>query len=209
MIRVLLADDHVLLRAGLKNLLSLSGDIAVTGEAATGAEVLQKLKEDTFDLILLDVTMPGLSGAALIAKIREDASNPPILVLTMHAEAQIAMRKVSAGAAGYITKDCPPGMVEEAVRKVAAGGVYIVPEMAEKMIFRSHQAATAHPHEHLSTQELRILKLLAQEMRLVDIAKETRLNSRTVSTYKARIMQKLELENEAALLRYIDTHINV
>lgn len=206
MIRVLLADDHVLMREGLKQLLAFSGDIVVTGEAATGEDVLQRLQADTFDIILLDVTMPGISGVNLIARIREDARNPPILVLTMHGEPQIAKRKVAAGAAGFLTKDSPPGMLEDAIRKVSAGGRYILPEMAEKMIFLAPEAATVTSHARLSTQELRILKLLAKGLRVVDIANELNLNSRTISTHKTRLMQKLGIENDAALIRYADAN---
>lgn len=206
MIRVLLADDHVLMREGLKQLLSFSGDIVVAGEAATGEGVLRMLKDGSFDIVLLDVTMPGISGAELIAKIRENEGNPPVLVLTMHDEPQIAKRKVAAGAAGYLTKDSPPGMLEEAIRRVAVGGRYILPEMAEKLIFQAPDAVAATAYAKLSTQELRILKLLAKGLRVVDIAEELKLNSRTVSTHKARLMQKLEIDNDAALIRYADAH---
>lgn len=206
MIRVLLADDHVLMREGLKQLLSFSGDIIVAGEATSGEEVLQRLKEDTFNIVLLDISMPGLHGVDLIATICEDARNPPVLVLTMHGEPQIAKRKVAAGAAGYLTKNCPPGMLEEAIRKVASGGRYILPELAERMIFLAPDTVAAAAHARLSTQELRILKLLAKGLRVVDIANELDLNSRTVSTHKARLMQKLKLDNDAALIRYADAN---
>lgn len=206
MIRVLLADDHVLMREGLKQLLSFSDDIVVSGEAITGEEVLQKLQQDSYDIVLLDVTMPGLHGATLIARIREQAHNPPVLVLSMHGEPQIAKCQVAAGAAGYLTKNSPPGMLEEAIRKVAAGGRYILPELAEKMIFLAPDTAALAAHARLSTQELRILKLLAQGLRVVDIAHELDLNSRTVSTHKTRLMQKLEIDNDAALIRYADAN---
>ncbi len=206
MIRVLLADDHVLMREGLKQLFSFSGDIVVTGEAASGDEVLQRLQAGMFDIILLDLTMPGISGAELIAKIRENAANPPILVLTMHGEPQIAKRKVAAGAAGFLTKDSPPGMLEDAIRKVAAGSRYIRPELAEAMVFVPPAAQAATTKARLSPQELRILKLLAKGLRVVDIAEELGLNSRTISTHKARLMQKLEIDNDAALIRYADAN---
>jgi len=125
MIRILLADDHRLVRKVLKDLFSLFDDIAVTGEAATGDEVLQRLADDKFDLVLLDVTMPGISGAELISRIREDVSSPPILVLTMHNEPQIARRKMAAGANGFLTKDCTIGVLQEAIHKVASGGRYM------------------------------------------------------------------------------------
>jgi len=204
MIRVLLADDHVLLREGLKQLFSFFDGIVVTGEAATGYEVLQLLKDDTFDIILLDVTMPGITGAELVARIREGAHNPPVLIVTMHNDPLIAKRKVAAGAAGFLTKDSPPGVLEAAIRKVAAGERYIQPNIAEALAFLSPEAQVTTAPMRLSPQELRILKLLAQGLRVVDIAEELGLNSRTVSTHKARLMQKLGVESDADMIRYAD-----
>lgn len=194
------------MREGLKKLLSFSDDIVVSGEAATGEEVLLKLKESAFDIVVLDISMPGCHGADLIARIRAEVRNPPVLVLSMHGEPQIAKCKVAAGAAGYLTKNSPPGMLEEAIRKVAAGGRYILPELAEEMIFLAPDTAAVAAHARLSTQELRILKLLAKGLRVVDIANELDLNSRTVSTHKARLMQKLAIDNDAALIRYADAN---
>lgn len=202
MIRVLLADDHTLVRQGMKQLLSFSDDIRVTGEAASGDEVLHVLAWDVFDIVLLDVTMPGSrSGASLVAAIRALPHPPPVLVVTMHGEPHIARRKLDAGASGYLTKDCPPGMLEDAIRLVAAGGSYIQPDIAGKMMLSAQAAST-----RLSPQELRILKLFAEGLRVVDIADALGLSSRTVSTHKARLMQKLGLDNDAALIRYADAH---
>lgn len=202
MIRVLLADDHELVRQGLKQLLSFCDDICVMGEAATGDEVLQVLARESFDIVLLDVTMPGSRhGASLITAIRELPSPPPVLVVTMHGEPHIARKKLDAGASGYLTKDCPPGMLEDAIRLVAAGGRYIQPDIAGKMMSFTPATST-----RLSPQELRILKLFAGGLRVVDIADELGLSSRTISTHKARLMQKLGIDNDAALIRYADAH---
>jgi len=202
MIRVLLADDHALVRQGMKQLLSFCDDIRVTAEAATGDEALQVLTRDEFDIVLLDVTMPGSrSGANLITDIRALPHPPPVLVVTMHGEPHIARKKLDAGACGYLTKDCPPGMLEDAIRLVAAGGRYIQPDIAGKMM-----SYTPAPSTRLSPQELRILKLFAGGLRVVDIADEFGLSSRTISTHKARLMQKLGIDNDAALIRYADAH---
>jgi len=202
MIRILLADDHALVRQGVKQLLSFFDDMHVTGEAATGDEVLQMLAQNEFDIVLLDVTMPGSrSGARLVSAICALPSPPPVLVVSMRSEPQIARNKLEAGARGYLTKDCPPGMLEDAIRFVAAGGSYIQPDIAGKMMSFALAAST-----RLSPQELRILKLFADGLRVVDIANALSLSSRTVSTHKARLMQKLDIDNDAALIRYADAH---
>jgi DNA-binding NarL/FixJ family response regulator len=198
MIKVLLADDHILMREGMKQLISFSDDILVTGEASTGEEVLKQLAEDMFDVVLLDVTMPGISGAELIAEIRKRKQSPPILILTMHNEQHIVKNVLDAGAAGFLTKDCPPDMLEQAIHKVATGVRYIQPDIAGKLL------ADPLPKVKLSPQELRILKMLAQGLRVIDIAAELGLSSRTISTHKTRLMRKLDIDNDAALIRYAD-----
>jgi len=202
MIRVLLADDHGLVREGMKQLISCCDDIQVTGEAASGDEVLQKLVPGDFDILLLDFNMPGLSGAALIVEICRRADHPPILVLTMYGEPHIAKLVLQAGALGFLTKECPPDMLETAIHKVVEGRYFLQPDIAEKMLFEV-------PGEHkqaarLSPQEARILKLLANGMRLIDIANELGLSSRTVSTYKTRMMRKLDIDNDGDLIRHAD-----
>ncbi len=202
MIRILLADDHGLVRAGMKQLISFSRDIRVTAEAASGKEVLQKLLPGEFDLLVLDFTMPGIGGAQLIAEICRSAEHPPILVLTMHGEPHIAKIALESGARGFVTKDCPPDVLETAIRKVAAGRHYLQHDIAEKMLFEA--PAEQGPRVRLSPQETRILKLLANGMRSVDIAGELGLSSQTVSTYKMRLMRKLDIDNDRDLIRYAD-----
>lgn len=205
MIRVLLADDHSLVRQGMKQLLSFSDDIRVIGEAATGDEVLQALDTDEFDIILLDMSMPGISGAELIASIRQTVGRPPVLVLTMHCEPHLAKHTLLAGAGGFLTKDCPPDVLEIAIRTVVSGKRYIQSDIAEKLIFDTPPPAQA-AHARLSPQELRILKMFANGLRVVDIADELALSSRTVSTHKMRLMQKLDLDNDVDLIRYADAN---
>lgn len=156
MIRILLADDHGIVREGLKQLFASAQDMAVVGEAVSGDEVLHALRGGGIDLILLDMTMPGISGASLIARLRAHDACPPILVLSMHNELQIARRALAAGAGGYLTKDSDPMTLMSAIRKVAAGGRFIDPVLAEKMVFDADDPAERPPHARLSERELDI-----------------------------------------------------
>jgi DNA-binding NarL/FixJ family response regulator len=206
MIRILLADDHGIVREGLKQLFAAARDMTVVGEAGSGDEVLQALRGGGIDLILLDMTMPGISGASLIARLRAHDACPPILVLSMHNELQIARRALAAGAGGYLTKDSDPSTLVGAIHKVAAGGRYIDPVLAEKMVFDADDPAERPPHERLSERELDILRLLVHGKGVNDIADELRISNNTVSTHKARLMQKMDLHTNAELVRYAVAH---
>jgi DNA-binding NarL/FixJ family response regulator len=207
MIRVLIADDHAIVREGLKQLFALDSDVVVAGEAIDGAQVLETLRQDSsFDLVLLDMTMPGVSGVNLISRIRAQEGAPPILVLSMHNELQIARRALSAGASGYLTKDSRPDILIAAIRKVAAGGRFIDPGLAEQMVFDADGAGQRLPHELLSDREFNILRLLVRGMSVNDIAEELVISNKTVSTHKARLMQKMNFQNNAELVRYAVTH---
>jgi DNA-binding NarL/FixJ family response regulator len=205
MIRLLIADDHAIVRSGLKQLFALSPDVMVTAEAANGAQVLAALRDNACDVLLLDVSMPGISGADLISRIRVHHPDLPVLILSMHNESQIARRNLKAGASGYVTKDSDPDMLLEAIRKVAAGGRFITPELAEKMAF---DVGNPHavPHERLTSRELHILQLLAKGRSLNDIAQELSISNKTVSTHKARLMQKMRIDSNAKLIRYTVMH---
>ncbi len=206
MIRVLIADDHGIVREGLKQLFALGGDIVVAGEAVSGGEVLDALRTDSIDLILLDMTMPGISGASLIARLRTHNGCPPILVLSMHNELQIARRALAAGASGYLTKDSDPKTLMAAIHKVAAGGRFIDPGLAEKMVFDVGNAANCQPHELLSGREFDILRLLVHGKSVNEIADELKISNKTVSTHKARLMQKMSFQNNVELVRYAMLH---
>lgn len=206
MIRVLIADDHTLLREGLKQLLSLTRDIMVAGEAADGGEALEVLQRHEFDLLLLDLDMPGVGGADLIAQVRTGYPKVPILVLSMHNEPPIARRLLKAGAAGYMTKDSDLSMVVTAIRRVSAGGVYIAPKLAERMALETSLSALPLPHERLSKRESRILGLLVQGKNLNEIAEMLCISSKTVSTHKSRLMQKMAITSNSELLRYGIAH---
>lgn len=206
MIRLMIVDDHALMREGLKQLFEGESDIVVEAEAASGEEVLAVLRQRPIDLILLDISIPGIHGVELIAKIRQQPDSPPILVLSMHNEPQIAKRKLKAGASGYITKDSSPKDLLEAIRKVAAGGRYIAIDIAEKIAFEVSSAAPVVPHELLSGRELLILRMLAKGKKVNEIAQELDISSKTVSTHKARLMQKMHIDSDVKLMQYAIAH---
>ena len=206
MIRLLIVDDHALMREGLKQLFEGETDILVSNEAASGEEALAILQNETFDLILLDISMKGIQGVELINEIKKLPNNPPILVLSMHNEPQIAKRKLKAGASGYITKDSSPKDLLEAIRKVASGGRYIAAEIAITIAFEASTAEAPVPHEILSGRELLILRMLAQGKKVTEIANELGISSKTVSTHKTRLMKKMHIDNDVKLIQYAISH---
>lgn len=202
-IRLLLAEDHSIVREGLKQLFALTSDIAVVSEADDGAKVLAAVQSQAkaFDLLLVDMTMPGISGPELISDVKSYAPCLPILVLSMHAETQIVYSALKAGASGYLTKDCDPETLLTAIRKIAAGGKFIDPEMAEQMVFK-RGVANSRPHDVLSKREFQILRLLSDGMSVNEVAAELHISNKTVSTHKARLMEKMGFSNNADLVRY-------
>ncbi|HEV7835134.1 MAG TPA: response regulator transcription factor [Caballeronia sp.] len=205
MIRVLIADDHAIVRGGLKQIIATTADIDVVGEAAQGAEVIEKLRTCHVDLLLLDMTMPGISGVDLIRRVRTEDAALPVLVLSIHNEAQVVARAVRAGATGYVTKDSDPDILLAAIRKLAGGGRFIDPKLVDVMVFDTHSSAAA-PHEILSDREFQVLHLLAAGKSINAIAEVLVLSAKTISTHKMRIMQKLGIENNAELIRYAIKH---
>jgi DNA-binding NarL/FixJ family response regulator len=207
MINVLIADDHAVVRGGLRQLFSMMGDINIVGEAVDGKEVLEILQRvSNIDLLLLDLTMPGISGINLITRIRDTNKTLPILVLSMHNELQVAKRVLKAGASGFITKGSPQEILIAAIRKVAAGGRFVDPVLAEQMMFENPAQGEEMPHDKLSERELHILKLIAQGISINEIAGKLFISSKTVSTHKARLMQKMNLQSNAELVRYAADH---
>jgi len=206
MIRILIADDHAIVREGLRQLFALCGDLCVAGEAVNGGQVLAHVRDGNVDLVLLDMAMPGISGVDLIKRLRLHQGGLPVLVLSMHNELQIARRALAAGANGYLTKDCGAEMLTMAIRKVAGGGRFIDPRIVERMVFAGEEDGGEAPHELLSTREQRILGLLGQGRTVNEIAAELSISNKTVSTHKARLMQKMSFANNAELMRYVFTH---
>ncbi|MGV2292552.1 response regulator transcription factor [Trinickia sp. YCB016] len=205
MIHILIADDHAIVRGGLKQIIATTTDIVVAGEAAHGAEVIDKLRILQVDILLLDMTMPGISGIGLIRRVRTEQPALPILVLSIHNEAQVVSRALRAGATGYVTKDSDPEILLAAIRKLAAGGRFIDPKLVDAIVFETH-AGEAPPHEVLSDREFQVLQMLAAGKSINDIAESFALSAKTISTHKMRLMQKLNLGNNAELIRYAIKH---
>ncbi len=205
MIKILIADDHAMVRAGLKQIIATNTDIVVTGEATQGGEVAEKLRRTAVDLLLLDMTMPGISGVELIRRLRAEWPDLPILVLSMHNEGQVVSRALRAGASGYVTKDSEPEVLLSAIRKVAAGRKFIDPALVDAMVFEVGDAGHSL-HEMLSERELQVLKLLAAGRSINDIGESLFLSAKTISTHKMRLMQKLGIHNNADLVRYALKH---
>src|SRR5258707_1559697 len=190
-IRILVADDHAVVRRGLRHILDTTRDLAIADEAASGAEVMEKLEGGEFDVLLMALTMPATDPVELIARIKEQHPHVAVLVHSMHAESPVASRMLKAGASGYITKDIEPEQLLAALRKVAAGGRYIGAELAEQLAFGN--GAGRPLHELLSERESQGFFLLASGKSLKAIAKELHLIPKTARTYKTRIMHKLNL----------------
>ena len=206
MIRVLLADDHKIVRAGLKELLSETGDIAVAGEANDGTEALARIREDEYDVAVLDMSMPGRSGIELIRQVKQEKPRLPILVLSMHSEEQYAVRALKAGASGYLTKESAADQLVTAIRRIAAGGAFVTPETAQRLALDLNGAAAAAPHTLLSNREFQVFRFIAGGKTVSDIAKQLSLSVKTISTHKTRIMRKMGLANQTELIRYAIEH---
>lgn len=206
MIRVVIADDHTILREGLRQLLAAAPGIEVAGEAADGHEALERARAGGFDVLLLDMSMPGKGGIELIKQIRAECPKLRLLVLSMHEETQYAVRAIRAGAAGYVTKDRAGPELVNAIRKVAAGGAHVDEVVAQALALAAMPGATSAPHERLSDREFEVFELLARGVSVTDIATRLHLSSKTVSTHKARLMEKLEIDNPAELVRYALRH---
>jgi DNA-binding NarL/FixJ family response regulator len=206
MIRVVIADDHTIVREGLKQLLLAASDLEVAGEARDGHEVLERVRNSDFDVLLLDMSMPGKSGMELIRQVKGEKPKLRILVLSMHAEHQYAVRAIKAGASGYLTKDSASRELVSAIRKVASGGAFISPEVAEALALGAMPQAEGPPHATLSDREYQVFRMLVAGKSVSDIAAELNLSAKTVSTHKARLMEKMALDNQAELVRYAIKH---
>lgn len=207
MIRLVIADDHAIVREGLKRIVGEVPDLAVVGEAADGAGVLQAVRDHDFDVLVLDLSMPGRSGMELIKLVKSEKPKLRILVLSMHQESQYAVRAVKSGASGYLTKESAPAQLEQAIRKIAGGGAYISAEVAEQLALGAMPgAAAAAPHEALSDREFQVFKLLVEGVAPGGIAAQLHLSVKTVSTHKTNLMAKLGVQNMTELVRYALKH---
>ncbi len=200
--RILIADDHPIVRHGLKQVLASDPDLVVVGEATNGDEALELARTLEWDLAILDFSMPGRSGFDLLDDMKREFPGRPVLILSIHAEQLHAARVLKAGGAGYITKESAPQELTKAVRKVAGGGKYVSPALAELLASELASDAGRQLHERLSDREYRVMWLLATGKQINEIAKEMVLRPSTVSTYRTRILRKLGLRNNAELVHY-------
>lgn len=201
-VRLLIADDHQLMREGLRRLIAAVPGLRVVAEAANGHEVLEALRAHVVDVAVLDLSMPGMPGMDLIRRVKSEHPRVPVLVLTMHAEEQYAMRAFRSGASGYLTKDSAGGELVQAIRKLAAGGGFVTTSLAERLAIGLSTQHEGLPHTRLSDREFEIFRRIGAGQRLTDIATELHLSVKTVSTHKTRILEKMGLDSAAALIRY-------
>jgi len=210
MIKILIVDDHAILRAGLKHLLSESADIVVAGEAGNGVDALALARSGAWDVMVLDMTMPGKSGIELIKQVKAENPRLPVLVLSMYAEDIYAVRALRAGASGYLCKDNAESQLEQAIRKVAAGGLYINPAVAEKLAVEvlgtTGTSAEVLPHTRLSDREYQVLRYIAAGLGVTEIGRLLNLSVKTISTHKTHAMKKIGCANTAELIQYALKH---
>lgn len=202
MIRVLIVDDHAIVRRGLRELLSDEFRGAAFGEASDAHQALEQIWKEKWDVALLDITLPGRSGLDLLKEIKAARPRLPVLVLSVHPEDQFAVRVLKAGGEGYLTKGSAPEELVNAIRKILAGGRYVSPTLAEKLAGSLRKGFTGAPHEMLSDREYQIMCCIASGKTVTEIAGELSLSAKTISTYRARVLEKLGVKNNAAIIRY-------
>jgi DNA-binding NarL/FixJ family response regulator len=207
LIRIVIADDHAIVREGLKRIVADAAELEVVGEAADGTDVMRVVREREFDVLVLDLSMPGRSGMELIKLVKAEKPKLRVLVLSMHQELQYAVRAIKSGASGYLTKESAPAQLVQAIQKIASGGAYISAEVAEQLALGAMPGAqSAAPHETLSDREFEVLRLLVAGVSVTEAAARLKLSVKTVSTHKANLMQKLGLANPSELIRYALRH---
>ena len=202
MIRVLLADDHAVVRQGLKQILTEIPEVGAVGEAATGEDALMQVRAEQWDVLVLDMSMPGRGGLDVLKDVRRERPQTKVLVLSMHPEDQFAVRMLKAGASGYLTKDTAPDELVAAIRKLLTGGKYISSTLAEKLAFDMDRDTDKPLHEALSDREFQVLRMMAAGRTVQQIAEELMLSAKTISTYRARILEKLNLKSNAEMIHY-------
>lgn len=202
MTKILIADDHPVVREGLKHIIEEEADLSVAGETGSAAEFFDEVRNHDYDLVLLDITMPGMSGLDILKQLKIEKPGLPVLILSIHSEDQYAVRALKAGASGYLTKASAPDKLIEAVRKVLSGGRYVSPYLAERLAFLLDSGAEKQPHERLSDREFQVLCLIASGKTVKEIGDELALSAKTVSTYRSRILEKMHMKSNAELTHY-------
>jgi DNA-binding NarL/FixJ family response regulator len=202
MISVFIADDHAIVRQGLKQIVSDTADIRLAGEAATGQETLRLVRSEECDVLVLDITMPDISGFDILRALKQELPGLPVLVLSIHAEDQYAVRCLRAGAAGYLTKESAPEELVKAIRQIVAGGKYVSRGLAESLAMRLNETSDRPRHETLSDREFQVLQLMGAGKTATEIADALSLSVKTVSTYRGRLLKKLALKSNAEVIQY-------
>ena len=201
-IKILIADDHAVVRQGLKQILTDTPGMNSAGEAANAQEVLRKVRSGDWDVLILDLSMPGSSGLDTLKEVKREQPKLPVLVLSIHSEDQYAERVLRAGGSGYMTKDCAVDELISAIRKVHSGGKYVSPQLAEKLAFELENDSERPPHETLSDREYHVMRRIASGKTVKEIADELSLSVKTISTYRVRVLGKMKLKNNAEVIHY-------
>ena len=205
-LRILVVDDHPIVRQGLKQTLAEAADIGEIGEAATGPQALELVRQRELDAVVLDIGLPGRGGLDILKDIKHERPRLPVLILSMHPEDQYAIRALRAGAAGYLTKEAATEKLLEAIRKITTGGRFISQDLAERLAAELTANAGGPPHASLSDREFEVLCLIGSGLAVGDIADRMSLSVKTVSTYRARILEKMRMKNNAELMQYVLTN---
>lgn len=206
MLRTLIADDHAIVREGLKKILTDSPDIVVAAEAADGHQALSIVRSQHLDVAVLDISMPGRNGLEVLKIIKNEYPRLPVLMLSIYPEDQYAIRALKAGASGYLTKESAPSQLVAAIRKVAQGSNYVTPTLAEKMAFGLHLDTSKSLHETLSDREFDVLRMLASGLMTSQIAEQLNISAKTVSTYRSRMLEKMKMSSNSELTSYAIKH---
>lgn len=204
--KILIADDHVIVREGLKQIVAETSDMVVADEAGSGHEVLNKVLKNDYDVVVLDITMPGMNGVDILNQLKNQRPELPVLILSIHPEEQYAVRVLRAGASGYLTKESAPDELIAAIRKVSAGKKYVSSSLAEKLAFELETDTEKPLHETLSDREYQVMCMIASGKTVKEIAEELFLSVKTISTYRARILKKMIMKNNAELTYYAIKH---
>jgi two-component system, NarL family, invasion response regulator UvrY len=202
MIKILVADDHAIVRQGLKQILADSPDLVVAGEASNGKEALEKIRTEQWDVVVLDISLPDPNGLVILQHIKNERPGLPVLVLTMHAEDQYAVRMLRAGAAGFLTKESAPEQLITAIQQIAQGGRYLSPSLTQKLVSHLGTDMTKPRHETLSDREFQVMSMIVGGKGLTEIARHLGISVKTVSTHRARLLEKMHLKNNAELVQY-------
>ena len=202
MINIIIADDHAVVRKGLKQIFDETLDLFVADEASSGLELLEKVRKNKFDVVILDISMPGKDGLDTLKELKNERPDLPVLIFTIYPEEQYAVRVIKAGAAGYVNKESETDVLIEAIRKVSQGRKYISPDLAELLATNLESSGEAPLHESLSDREYQVMCMIASGKTATDIAKELSLSINTISTYRLRILEKMGLKNNAEITHY-------